>query len=64
MDRKFTIIDEITREYGRFNTVGTQHTVRFYPHQRGVKETLFPILWPVRPTYTSMHYKIATIRTW
>ena len=28
MDRKFTILDEITREYGRFNTRGTQLTVR------------------------------------
>jgi len=28
MDRKFTIIDEITRQYRRFNTVGTQITVR------------------------------------
>ena len=28
MDRKFTIIDEITREYRLFNTVGTQRTVR------------------------------------
>ena len=31
MDRKFTIIDEITREYRRFNTVGTQRTVRQLP---------------------------------
>jgi len=31
MDRKFTIIDEITREYTRFNTRGTHLTVRLLP---------------------------------
>ena len=31
IDRKFTIIDEITREYRRFNTRGTQLTVRLLP---------------------------------
>ena len=31
MDRKFTIINEITRQYRRFNTVGTQLTVRLLP---------------------------------
>jgi len=31
MDRKFTILDEITREYRRFNTRGTQLTVRLLP---------------------------------
>jgi len=31
MDQKFTIIDEITREYRRFNTRGTQLTVRLPP---------------------------------
>ena len=31
MDRKFKIIDEITRQYRRFNTVGTQLTVRLLP---------------------------------
>jgi hypothetical protein len=64
MDRKFTVIDEITKSYRRFNTVGTQLTVRLLPPPVGLKETLFPILWQVLPTYASMHYKIATIRTW
>ena len=31
MDRKFTIVDEITRQYRRFNTVGTQLTIRLLP---------------------------------
>ena len=31
MDRRFTIIDYITRQYRRFNTVGTQPTVRPVP---------------------------------
>jgi len=31
MDRKFTKVDEITRQYRRFNTVGTQLTVRLLP---------------------------------
>jgi len=31
MHRKFTIVDEITRQYRRFNTVGTQLTVRLLP---------------------------------
>jgi hypothetical protein len=31
MDQKFTIIDEITREYRRFNTMGRQLTVRLSP---------------------------------
>ena len=31
MDFKFTIIEEITREYRLFNTVGTQLTVRLLP---------------------------------
>jgi len=31
MDQKFTIIDEITWEYRRFNTRGTQLTVRLLP---------------------------------
>ena len=31
MDRKFTVNDENTREYRRFNTVGTQLTVRLLP---------------------------------
>jgi hypothetical protein len=31
MDRKFTIIDEITSQYGRFYTVGTLFTVRHLP---------------------------------
>jgi len=31
MDRKFTIINEITREYRRFNTVGIQLTDRLLP---------------------------------
>ena len=35
MDRKFTIIDEITREYRRFNTVGTQLTLRLLPPPEG-----------------------------
>ena len=35
MDRTFTIIDEITREYRRFNTVGTKFTVRLLPPLQG-----------------------------
>ena len=31
MERKFTIIEEITRQYKRFNTVGTQLTVCLFP---------------------------------
>ena len=31
MDRKFTIIDELTREYRSFNKVRTQLTVRSLP---------------------------------
>jgi len=31
MDRRFLIVDEITRQYGRFNVVGTQFTVRPLP---------------------------------
>jgi hypothetical protein len=31
MDHKFTIDDEITRQYRRFNTVGTQLPVRLLP---------------------------------
>jgi len=37
MDRKFTIIDEITREYRRFNTVVTQLTVRLLPPPVGAE---------------------------
>jgi len=35
MDRTFTIIDEITREYRSFNTVGTQLNVRLLPPLQG-----------------------------
>jgi len=35
MDPKFTIIDEITREYRKFNTVGTQLNVRLLPPTAG-----------------------------
>ena len=35
MEQKFTIIDEITREYRRFNTRGTQLTVRLLPPVEG-----------------------------
>ena len=31
MDRKFTTVDEITRKYRRYNTVGTQLIVRLLP---------------------------------
>jgi len=31
MDRRFTIVDEIIRQYRRFNTIGTQLTVRLLP---------------------------------
>lgn len=64
MDRKFTVIDEITREYGRFNTVGTQLIVRIYLLQRRTKKTRFPISCAVLLICASMHYEIATIRIW
>jgi len=31
MDSRFTIVDEITRQHRRFNTTGTQLTVRLLP---------------------------------
>ena len=31
MDRRYVIEGEITRQYGRFNAVGTQLTVRLQP---------------------------------
>jgi hypothetical protein len=35
MERKFSIIDEITKEYRRFNTVGTHLTVLLLPPPEG-----------------------------
>jgi len=35
MERKFTIIDKITRQYRRFNSMETHLTVRLLPQQRG-----------------------------
>ena len=31
MDRRFTIVDEITRQYRRFDAVGTQLTMLLLP---------------------------------
>ena len=58
MERKFTIVDEITRQYRRFNTVGTQLKYVFCLHQRGTNETPFSISEPVWLICVSMLYEM------
>jgi len=42
MHRKFTQIDEITRQYKRFNTVGNQLTVRLLrPLEKDERDTIY-----------------------
>ena len=43
MEQKFTIIDEITREYRRFNAKGTQLTVRLLPPPEGNESYTFSL---------------------
>ena len=64
MDRKFTIINEITREYRRFNNVGTQLTIRLLPQPVGDERDTVSHFIACVSNLCEHALQIPTIRTW